>query len=499
MRTKSIFKDAEFMSSYIQEDNRIAALIYDSLYSHFEKSLNNIPNQKNIFGIFFIDILKLLTGSTHRHREIQHNLLVDNNYNHTYLEKFPYIGYAELLNGVLLDKKEYGKKLIETKYTNICKFISYFSKLFGRGKTILMQGDPIYKDYSYLSILHGNKIELLQPNNFQPHFPDIDHQLSLIRECIAEISDELRLPLTEEIYFEIIKRHVSLIIAEGDMPDILKADAMICGSGVELSNRIFGALAIDQSIPVLNIAHGDSFGVLDHPIFEIGEQLYGTALLGYGNQYVEDKNTYKHVLPKNISTDYIPSSSKFIKKIYTKSTISNELKGKIFYFPTSLRGDKHRYGPYQDCPDYFYLEWQKYLVKLFENNLIVKIHPKDSYAHLYKKVHSNYISENLMDILYKVDVFIFDYISTAFSIAAATDKPIIYFDLGIQNIHENAMEKIKRRALTISLHDLNKVSVKDLSNMLNQFNAINDYTENYSLTPNSDSREEILLKYINKE
>ena len=59
------------------------------------------------------------------------------------------------------------------------------------------------------------------------------------------------------------------------------------------------------------------------------------------------------------------------------------------------------------------------------------------------------ITGSLVDCLTMADVFIFDVISTAFNIAAATNKPIIYFDIGVRNIHHAVLPHLKERAIWI--------------------------------------------------
>ena len=56
-----------------------------------------------------------------------------------------------------------------------------------------------------------------------------------------------------------------------------------------------------------------------------------------------------------------------------KKNIKHDIKGNIFYFPTRLRGNNYRYGPYQDCPDYLYLSWQKSLIEIWKRKFLVCI------------------------------------------------------------------------------------------------------------------------------
>ena len=83
----------------IKTDNKVCLEIYNQLYKYFEESLNSYPLDVNLTGIFFIDILRLLTGSTLRHREIQHGIVIDHPKLKENLPGWPHIGYGDLING----------------------------------------------------------------------------------------------------------------------------------------------------------------------------------------------------------------------------------------------------------------------------------------------------------------------------------------------------------------------------------------------------------------
>ena len=92
--------------------------------------------------------------------------------------------------------------------------------------------------------------------------------------------------------------------------------------------------------------------------------------------------------------------------------------------------------------DSFYSVVQEYTACLFGDGLIIKAHPKNN---LDVKLFAKLKAKNFEDCLDLADVFVFDYHGTAFNIAAATNKPIIYFDYGIQNFTRKALAAIKSR------------------------------------------------------
>ena len=82
--------------------------------------------------------------------------------------------------------------------------------------------------------------------------------------------------------------------------------------------------------------------------------------------------------------------------------------------------------------------------EIFGAELIIKLHPKSNAS---IDVAAPIITENFEYCLDRADTFIFDYVSTAFTLAAGTDKPIIYLDYGLQNFTEQGIKSIKSRCI----------------------------------------------------
>ena len=68
---------------------------------------------------------------------------------------------------------------------------------------------------------------------------------------------------------------------------------------------------------------------------------------------------------------------------------------------------------------------------------------------------------NLQDCMDVPDVFVFDCVSTAFTIAAATEKPIIYFDIGLRNFSPRGRQAVQDRCIWIEA-DPGATSAKEL-------------------------------------
>ena len=133
-------------------------------------------------------------------------------------------------------------------------------------------------------------------------------------------------------------------------------------------------------------------------------------------------------------------------------------------------------------------------------NINYKIHPKNKI-----EPQSNYqkiVRKNLKDILNKYDFYLLDYISTASALCVATDKPIIYFNLGQRNLLKEAKELLKKRTFWVDI-DFDKDLSFQINKAIKDFNEIkksyvNHYTEKYSLSENNKSTIDILEEILNK-
>ena len=171
------------------------------------------------------------------------------------------------------------------------------------------------------------------------------------------------------------------------------------------------------------------------------------------------------------------------------------------YVPTSFSGT-NRDGPFRDLHDIAYCLWQEsmlnYVLKIINpKQLIRKRHKKENGEFNFKvnKIKQLHKSD-LLDVMDETEVFIFDYPTTAFAYAAATNKPIIYFDIGLRNLMPDALESIKDRCIYV------KGNVEDVESMVNIIlknihkKCVNSYTDKYSVSSDSRSRQDILLDTI---
>ena len=95
----------EFITSYIKNDNNTNLQLFNQLYSDYQKSLLDYKQKINILGIYFYDILKILTHINLKINEINNNLEFKI-YNKKKLLNFPYYSVEDIKKGINVTEKK---------------------------------------------------------------------------------------------------------------------------------------------------------------------------------------------------------------------------------------------------------------------------------------------------------------------------------------------------------------------------------------------------------
>ncbi len=489
---------------YIDLDNTNSVEVFHGLSNLLKASYREFPAEINLLAIFFIDFLKLITHFQLKSREINNRVNLTE-FRNSQLQQYPYFGYSDLISGFNLEEKQYGKntalgfsaRKIFSKKDAYIKYIDLSKRLSKkRSKRILFTGESGLSSKKHIDtiVTHANlrTLNISHPWFFVPNFSDQVDFLSSHLE--SALSPSFESPQVLKRIIKVCLNHATASISNEDRSPNLNADFLILGSGYELENRMIASVAKRQNIPVVNVIHGEGYGIYDEPGFGIfGEHMFSDYLLGYGAGAILNKNQFS--FEQNTNLKYIESNADTIIKSYDGPEVIQPPSRKInyYYFPTSYRGSQHRFGPFQDLPDALYIEWQNLLAKLFNDKLTMKLHPKEKYSFLSELIKIRKIKKSYAEIEDRVDVFIFDYIGTAFNQACATNKPVVYFDLGLRNISEHALSKIKKRTIYFDLRKEEVPTLTEIENRIFELEKINELTINYSLTKNRKSRSQSLM------
>jgi hypothetical protein len=328
------------------------------------------------------------------------------------------------------------------------------------------------------------------------HIPRFAEQWHLVEKVIQTLPDRYFSRQDIALLQHVLKRHVEAFLCKKQ--NTFTYDILLTGCLLERPRRFLAAIARAHHKPVVCVSHGDGdYFIVDEPRTGFGELSYATHIVGYGigGQRVLEHARYARSL--YTQPRFIPARSDFISTLFNKkkhiSRIGSLKKPRFMYVPNCYLG-VFRYAPYTALPDAVYYAWQQMVLRLFPG-VIYKAHPKNAVKS--PLVSADTLGGNLENCMHMADVFIFDVISTAFNIIAATDKPIIYFDIGLRCFHDAAIEDIKGRCVWIDAqHDKNEESLRTAYLRQVDKECVNNYTETFSTTAALMTRAEKVLEVV---
>jgi hypothetical protein len=496
------------LNHYIKSENENCLFIYNKLLEAFEECDKECDKYINLISIFFHDLMRILTGYFLKLNAINKSSYPPKEYEINFkVTQFPYISYMDVINGIDYESKNYTKN-----YIRISKQKSFFELISGfknNNTKKVCFGDSTFKSkLRFLTIINkGYRLKYIQ--NIQLQIPNLDIQLKILNYKIIEIFSHLGQEIDAKKMINLIKLHIMPYIGRTKKVDY---DLLMVGSMTELNSRLHAAIARSNNIPVVSVSHGEGDQLMfDEPRFGYSERTYPSILFGYG-PFGENISGAKYInclfgLPR-----YWPSNSDLISGIYNDEEVKSLSETKNvnwMYVPDSLQY-VNRYGPWANIPDGIYYAWQKELIKSFPN-IIYKRHPK---GHLiYRQQTNNYIknyldpenkknikiiAENFSKVFNNCDAFIFDHISTAFMIACATNKPIVYFDIGKRNLISKAKQLVKKRCIYLEIDPQKPGNIMEKVESKINMSHINQLTKAYSINANqiNYSRDLSLMKLL---
>ncbi|MBJ11457.1 MAG: hypothetical protein CMG62_00030 [Candidatus Marinimicrobia bacterium] len=408
-----------------------------------------------------------------------------NNYENEFY--YPFLGYRKR-------KFDRFSDLLNISYKK--KFISRLSSLNINSQKKVGIVNPGINLKSFVFLLLKNRLKFLFINNTKIFIPEFENQLSIIllelKKIFKKYSIKINFKMLEEVFRNSFKKYKKF--------NSHNCDIVILGSPVNISARIIAADALSKNIPVLCVDHGNETGTEDNPAWGYDEQSFCTHFLGFGSngENAIINSTFMKPLHGKVPKYYSSNSSQ-IMEVYNSSKIINLpndlINKKLVYVPNKLMG-ANRLGPFLSISDEDYIKWQDVILNNFPN-ITYKIHPKEQSNRMLNNI--NLVIQPLEECLDNFDVFIIDNVlSTAFANIAATNKPIIYFNIGLGNLTKEAEALIRDRVIwiDIDLTDPGDLCVK-VENQRNK-KCVNNYTKKFCLSNHNQTREETVLKTIQK-
>jgi len=398
-----------------------ALVIYETLLSSFQEVANCYGIIGNVFGLFFHDLLAHFSGILFfRERASAPN----------FETRFPYAS------------PEYSKApfvVPQDTYISYTPIGSGLARNLRAAKILpVAMGGGISWGY-YNDAISGRLLSVLgaQQKFTRCYLPNQPEQVDALIDCVRRICSQYSIANSEIV--ETNWRHYSNFHTTPDQI-INREKGAIVGSRMNHENRKIAINFLQQEKPVVGYTHGEICNeIMNEPAIGYAELGYCSVLVDYGD-YKDDGNcTYNKPLVKPTKT--IRRGSRSVRKVYRPNAAIKATTSKTenwLYVPTGYNESQY-YGPFRGYTDEMYRTWQRALMQGCPN-LTIKIHPK-SKSFNEGKIETRRLEQCVQDY----DVLIFDYYSTAMTVGIFTDKPVVYFDIGLRQMSKQFREDLQKR------------------------------------------------------
>jgi len=434
-------------------------------------------NKIELIGVFFHEFMIYATN---------YYIIKNSNENYPQDIKFPFLNsdYIKNTPQIKFDHIKNNKK--------IYKLIEFFQRLLPLKKTIYISSSNSH-DIKQFILKHLFKYRFKQVN-LNLYLEDWDYQIDILKDLLSNICDLINICDKKDNFINNFIAYVNSY--KSDKKVLLEKNSyLLINSNMSIQNRINSITFIQNNKKIISLGHGEhSIQVFDEPIISYGELSYTTDYITYGQNIVQLESTIFKT-PKI----YYRNSNKILKYFVNKKIKFRTLDKtvKVLYVPTSFSGNI-RYGPYRDIEDKDYAKWQKALLNN-DYNITYKEHLNINYKIDFRI--DKLETKQLTEVMHKYDIYILDYISTASALLFATNKPIIFFDIGLRNLDKEVNNDFKNRVFLQKIN-LDSNLNNQISNTFNHYNNnnnkqyINTYTQKYSIDKNNENYINIIKQII---
>ncbi len=448
-----------------------------------------VPLEKNnIILLFYHEIMHYFSTIIARK-----HILLNRQKKNFFLKKNEFLFIDDTIRfGWRKNKYLYSDSEINSKLNLKKKSINYLFKLlkfFSPRSRLIYLGDVSINNrlIIYKSILSGFLIQYVKFKKL--HLEKRDLQIEILFSLIDELYKKFSLSIDFEQLKKDIHKSIEDIVSMSDdrFEKYNNNEIIIIGSPGKLKNRVLAMNGYAKHSKVIGVLHGEECGAVSSSSWQYDDRSLSQILIGYGKYGDFSFNPD----PKMQSLDgrrqkYIQSNSDSIKKIYSSNDINDlnlNKRNKGLYISWKMNNTSViNADDVLDLVEYY--NWQKYLLNQY-SNIEIKVHPKQEN---YFKYDCKIIEKNLEECIKNYDYFVIDYISsTAFALIAATNKPIIYYNIGLSKFTMLGGKLIKERVISCDVNIHKNYEGFCLFNK-NEDVKNNNYTKHFSLADNNKTR-----------
>ena len=407
--------------------DREVLAVNETLLSSFQEAASYHGVIGNIFGLFFHDILAHFSGIL---------FFRDRTSASSFRMRFPYVNL------------EYSKApfvVSRDMYLSYNPVSNGFAQALRASRILPVAiGSGISWGYSNRAI-SGRMLSLLtaQQQFTKCYLPNQSEQVGTLIDCVKRICSQYSIANSEIV--EANWRTYSEFHTTSDQI-INPEKGAIVGSRMNSENRKIAINFLQQDKPVVGYTHGEICNeIMNEPAVGYAELGYCSVLVDYGDYKCDSDCNYRKPLVK--ATQTIRRDSFLVRKIYQPNVsikTASKKSDNWLYVPNGYYESRY-YGPFRDHCDQSYLRWQRALMEACPN-LTIKVHPKAT-SFNEGPVETKRLEQCVQDY----DVLIFDYYSTAMTVGIVTDKPILYFDIGLRNMSKEFRDDLRQRVFVAKI------------------------------------------------
>ena len=457
----------------MRQSDQLALEIFQDLKRHFFVSGREYGCASTIVGLFFHDLMIHFTGVL-IHRE------ASKDYGSDFI--FPFVNQAYARQPFeIFEFPRQNSRLDGGFFSNLVKKAPLLP--FGIGQAIPMSSGRDRLEKIVLSVLGFSH------SWSEAYLVRREEQVGYLSDVIYEICTKYSISNCDEIISNWV-RYVQ-IHTTSDQKKIAQ-NSVILGTRCQLHNRKLAFNYLQQNKQVWGFTHGEvANAAFDEPTFSYADCSFCTILVDYGDPHTFGQFNSPLIEPKK----FFRRTSTTVKKISSQTDAIDyfpKSSSRLLYIPTMYSANK-LYGPFRNIEDEKYRKWQKIILDNFPD-LTGKTHPKSLVEWGYQcKTEPRPLTECMS----KYDGIILDYCSTASTLAFSTDRPILYFDLGLRNLTALYKNDVIKRCHYIeisTISDSEKVKKEIVETLKNQSQKSNTQMMKYSIT--TDSSDSILLDML---
>jgi len=408
-------------------------------------------------SVFFHEVMQILSSYVYRVLELRHRVYLEE-LQDVERRTFPYADFRDVRSGAAAEKDPLVAKRDRVKWAK--ETAARLESVIRGGRVPIAVARSLSIDRSELArefSAHGFSIRYVTRSGV--FVEKAEEQMAGIADVSRELFERLDAPELAPSVTRLLDQHIRFHLAA--RPDPFTYDALITGSLCNLPARKVAVAAHRAGKPVIAVFHGEAWGVLNEPNHGYGESAFASDIVINGSTGgTLESPLYEKSLTGNPT--YWAADSPLLTRIWDGGTdvspASVILDGTSsgMYVPTILSGFE-TYGPFRSIPDRQYKEWFRHVLSL---DSTMKIKPYLTGLELGDIPQERILTGNFIHLRDEPDYFVFDYVSTAFTVAASTNKPILFLDLGINNLTERGIRFIEERCVRIQVtDDLNRDAI----------------------------------------